>query len=95
MSGEHSVQCGVHGVQPETFVCQHIFASLTTQQPVGFHWPESDPSERPDAWCSACNDLLSHNGWEWTPEASAHAGIKLICGRCYDRARAICFGPTQ
>jgi hypothetical protein len=80
------VQCDKHGLQDETFVCQHIVATLVDGVPRGFHWANSDRS-RPDAWCSRCNE--TSNGGDWTPETERAAGVKLLCGACYDAAKAL------
>jgi len=91
-----SVNCTIHGPQPETFVCQHIVASLTTGEPVGFWWSTQNPeNSQPDAWCTECNERVGGAGGEWTPEAEAFAGIRLLCGRCYDRARELALGPRE
>lgn len=86
------IQCTLHGVQDEAFVCQHIAESLHARTPVGFFWSADDPSRRPDAWCSACNDRVAKTGGEWTGEALAQLGAKLLCGLCYDEARSINLG---
>ncbi len=83
------VHCQLHGSQDETFVCQHIAASLHTRTPVGFHWPETATELRPDAWCTECHRHLESAGWEWTPEAEAFAHISILCGACYDHAREL------
>ena len=87
-----SVECRVHGVQPTTFVCQHIADSLRTGEPVGFYWSRDDVSPRPDAWCSACNDRVERSGGEWVGDAREHLGAKVLCGSCYDDARRQCLG---
>jgi len=83
------IECGVHGLQDETFVCQHIVGSLRTQQAVGFHWPVSSPQRRPDAWCSDCEKRRIAGGGDWTEAVLASVGLKVLCGRCYDTAKSI------
>ena len=95
MAMSSDVQCPEHGVQPQTFVCQHLVASLGAGQPIGFWWSKDDDSERPDAWCTACKEQLASTGQEWTPESEAFARPKLICGGCYDRAYEINVGKRQ
>ena len=82
-----TVQCSEHGSQPETFVCQHIVRGLFEGVPYGFFWARDVDTPRPDAWCSACNEMVSRSGGEWTDEAVALASVKILCGRCYDRAK--------
>ena len=83
------IECGVHGLQDETFVCQHIVGSLRTRQAVGFHWPASPPQRRPDAWCSKCEVQRVEAGGEWTEDVLASVGLKILCGGCYDTAKGI------
>ncbi len=88
-SDAHSVSCDRHGPQPEPFVCKHIVQSLRDRRPVGFFWSNESTSSRPDAWCSACNERVAASGGEWTPEAEAFAGVSVLCGACYDDAKAL------
>jgi hypothetical protein len=83
------VTCPVHGVQDETFVCQHIVQTLLDGVARGFHWSGEGQSARPHAWCSSCNAVLEEAGWEWTREAEEFAHVKLLCGRCYDDAKCL------
>jgi hypothetical protein len=85
----NTVDCEQHGQQPETFVCQHVVQSLYTNKRVGFRWADDPENPRPDAWCTACNELLSEAGGEWNDRTESFAGVKLLCGACYDRAREI------
>ncbi|MCB1035467.1 MAG: hypothetical protein KDD47_16715 [Acidobacteria bacterium] len=91
MEKSRSAQCDQHGLQPATFVCQHIAASLVSRKPVGFFWPAEATEERPDAWCFACNERVKLTGGEWAGEAEASLGVRLLCGACYDDARALNF----
>jgi len=46
---------------------------------------------RGDAWCSACEEVRVREGGstgDWNERSEAFAGIKLLCGACYDRLRA-------
>lgn len=83
------VECATHGWQDESFVCQHIVASLHTGSPVGFHWPSASESLHPDAWCSACQAARVSAGGDWTPEVEELLNIKLLCGACYEHAKSI------
>jgi hypothetical protein len=85
----NDIQCERHGLQEETFVCQHIVTSLQDREPRGFHWPGESNQRRPDAWCSECNERLRQAGWEWTSEAERQANIQLLCGGCYDDAKGL------
>jgi hypothetical protein len=84
-----TVRCDRHGLQEEAFVCQHIVASLGDRLVRGFHWPRDSAQTRPDAWCSECNERLRQANWEWTAAAEHAAGVRLVCGRCYDEAKAL------
>ena len=85
---EQYVECCTHGKQQATFVCQHIVQSLKDGEPRGF-WSAAHKSgdERPDSWCSACEDKVNSTGGEWNDESEAFAGVTLLCGACYDRAK--------
>lgn len=92
---EHYVECHLHGKQQATYVCQHIVQSLQDQQPRGFWSSEESPENpRPDSWCSDCEDMVNKIG-EWNDESEAFAGVKLICGACYDRARLMNMAPSK
>jgi hypothetical protein len=90
MASEETTICSEHGEQTTAFVCQHIATSLGTGEAVGFFWSGEDPSARPDAWCEACERRRDAAG-EWTPEVAAQLGVKILCGVCYDNARAMVF----
>ncbi len=85
---EQLVECAEHGAQPATFVCQHILRGLEEDKPYGFWWADDPESTRPDAWCTACEEYLNADGGEWNDKTEAFAGVKLLCGSCYDRAKA-------
>jgi hypothetical protein len=89
MSPSRQIECAQHGLQDETFVCQHVVQGLRDGKPYGFWWASDSDSPRPDAWCTACDELVAQNDGEWTGDAAASANIKLLCGACYDRARAM------
>ena len=80
------VQCSEHGLQEETYVCKH---SLRTKEVIGFYW-SSKP--RGDAWCATCEKVRIAEGGssgDWNERSEAFADIKILCGACYDRVRAI------
>jgi hypothetical protein len=87
-----TVNCHVHGAQPETFVCQHVVQTLRDGVPRGLFWANEPNEPRPDAWCADCNSRVAASGGDWTPEAEALARVALLCGACYDRAKAINLG---
>ncbi len=79
------VECPEHGVREATFVCQH----LVSGSGAGFHWgtDKDEPDQRwPDAWCDACERIRESEG-EWNDQSEAFAAIRLLCDRCYERAR--------
>jgi hypothetical protein len=89
------IECGVHGLQDETFVCQHTVGSLRTRQAVGFHWPASPPQRRPDPWCSNCESRRVEAGGDWIEDvltvaafgALALLGLALVGFGAVRRAR--------
>jgi len=83
------VRCGIHGMQDETFVCQHIFESLKSGVPVGFVAAVDPESARPDAWCTRCEKARIEAGGQWTEEVNELLSIRLLCGACYDLAKGI------
>ena len=89
---EKYVECCEHGNQQATFVCQHIIATLEDGKPRGFWWAHDPENPRPDAWCSECESNVQKSNGEWNDENEAFAGIKLLCGACYDKAKEINLG---
>ena len=88
-----TVECGTHGTQQQTWVCQHIAQGMIERQRVGFCWSIENPSNpRPDAWCSACNERVEATDGEWVGEAADHAQPKVLCGACYDVAKSFHMG---
>ena len=47
---DSQISCSTHGVQIQTFVCQHIARSLHTRIAVGFHWPRTTEDDLRGAW---------------------------------------------
>jgi hypothetical protein len=70
-------------------VCEHIVNSMHTGVPVGFHWPGDSTQRRPDAWCTGCDKARVTAGGEWTEEVMKNVNAKVLCGACYDHAKAI------
>ena len=82
-----TINCGEHGKQQTTFVCQHLKNSLKTRERIGFFWAGG---KRGDAWCSQCEEVRIREGGEsgdWNELSEAHAQISILCGACYDRVR--------
>lgn len=83
------VECCQHGQQQATYVCQHIIQTLRDGKPRGFFSSEESPENpRPDSWCGECEDLVNRIG-EWNDESESFAGVSLLCGACYDRAKEL------
>jgi hypothetical protein len=82
-----TVECSTHGARTEAFVCQHLVESLQTLRLVGFFWAGVSKKQRPDAWCSDCNERVARTDGDWIGEAAAHLGAHLICSGCYDELR--------
>lgn len=80
------VDCSVHGPGYATFVCEHVRRGVAC----GFVHDTDDSAGDPcpDAWCSACNEVLAREGGEWTEAAKATANICVLCPGCYEEARA-------
>jgi hypothetical protein len=85
----NTVQCPTHGAQARTYVCQHIIQTLRDRQPRGFFYGGDAPTDRGDAWCAACDAMLTSSGGDWHEEIEAKAGISLLCAACYDEAKCI------
>ena len=96
MAETGTVHCDIHGVQQETFVCQHIAQGMVTKTRVGFSCTLDEPANpRPDAWCQACEERVRATGGEWVGETEAHADPKLLCGACYDLAKKFHMGENH
>lgn len=84
------IECGQHGEQDATFVCQHVVQGLVEGVPYGFWWAADDlENPRPDAWCTECNEWLAAADGEWTDRNVEQAKIQVLCGCCYDQARGM------
>ena len=94
-NNEHVVECAEHGEQQATYVCQHIVQTLKDGKARGFWWADDPDNPRPDAWCSECEAKVQETNGEWNDESEAFAGVKLLCGACYDRAKQINFSTTE
>jgi hypothetical protein len=60
-----------------------------------FWWADDPDNPRPDAWCSECEAKVQETNGEWCDESEAFAGVKLLCGACYDSAKEINLGPNK
>ena len=80
----NTVDCGVHGKQQETFVCEH----LVYGEGLGFFQGDDAENPRPDAWCSSCELIRQAHG-DWTEESMKLLKVKLLCGACYARAKKL------
>lgn len=89
------IECDKHGKQQETFVCQHIVQTILDGKIRGFWSAGDSDNPRPDAWCSECDANYQASGGVWNDENEAFAGIKIICGACYDQAKEINFGSKK
>lgn len=83
------VRCQTHGETDATYVCRHIVDSIDTGKAVGFFSPEDSDMARPDAWCAECNEVCRSEGGEWTEKALEFVQVTVLCGGCYDRAKAV------
>jgi hypothetical protein len=82
------VECCNHGKQQAAYVCQHIIQSLRDNEPRGFWSAEPELNDqRPDSWCNACEEMVNKTDGEWNDESEEFAGVTLLCGACYDRAK--------
>ena len=81
------VECSEHGDQEPAFVCRH----LNLREPVGFvegYAPEDPAEDLFQAWCSACDEILTQEG-EWNDRSEAFAAIRLVCRDCYREMKAL------
>jgi hypothetical protein len=80
-----TVECDIHGEQSQAFVCVHLLGDDCT---AGFNSDvATDDYPFPDAWCDNCEIIRTqHDGWNKANEDLAQ--IKLVCSRCYCKARA-------
>jgi hypothetical protein len=85
---DKKIRCATHGVLDRAYLCQHLFGSLTTGVPVGFHFP-AEPDVHAEAWCSVCDAVWDEGEDECTPAVEASLGLKVVCTACYDRAKGI------
>lgn len=83
------IECGKHGTASATFVCQHLVASLSSGERVGFVAAVDSTAPRPDAWCHTCESVRIRCGGEWTDESESFAGVTLLCSSCYDEVSTL------
>lgn len=88
-----TVHCEKHGLEQQTWVCQHIADDLRDRKRVGFFWTVHDKDNpHPDAWCSDCECRVRTTGDEWIGEAADHLQPKMMCEFCYDIAKVFHMG---
>jgi len=81
------IDCPEHGSAAAALACRHLFSG----QGLGFHVgpdPELPDALWPDAWCDACEAVLSKEG-TWNDTALAQADFALLCSGCYERVRLL------
>lgn len=82
------INCSTNGLQQSTLVCQHIVDVLHRRVQVGFWWSADDPNhQRPDAYCTDCNERVKLTNGEWVGEALEKTNPQSLCGACYDLAK--------
>ena len=81
--GQKLISCGIHGDQPQTYVCRHIVESLRTGKAVGFWWSRSEDGVW-DAVCNDCNNLSQEAFDALGPE-----NIEVLCLGCFEDAAAM------
>ncbi len=74
--------CPQHGRSVPAFLCRHLMGGSG----LGFFYADEPGNPYPDAWCSACDDVLQRIG-EWNTESEAFAGIHVVCSGCYTDAK--------
>jgi len=88
-----SVECGSHGLRPETYVCKHLGDAASEDRVIGFNCAESEgPDDLRDAWCDECHKVFVANGWEWTDESPTPDGLAILCADCYVETRELAAG---
>jgi len=87
VSDKPNVHCDTHGSQQETFVCEHVLEGWRAKTCVGFHAVPDSENPRPDAWCTACEQVFQEIGGDWENAPEREPKIRLICGACYDQAK--------
>jgi len=88
MSAEdRNIDCPEHGSAASSLVCQHLAAG----QGLGFHVgldPDAPDAPWPDAWCGACEEVLSKER-RWNDASVAYADFRLLCSGCYQKVRLL------
>jgi hypothetical protein len=77
------VQCQSHGASEPCYLCEHIEMHSFGR---GFNTAVNAESQRPDAWCDACDELLEGVD-DWEALGDRHPKIRVVCGGCYDALR--------
>jgi hypothetical protein len=83
------VECAHHGPCIATFTCRHLAHGVGC----GYHAADALDDPWPDAWCDACEVLMTREGG-WNDASEEFARIQLLCSRCYEGAREMNRRPT-
>jgi hypothetical protein len=81
---KNPITCDEHGTTEGCFVCQHLIQSKIQMKIVGFFAAEDSDSERPDAWCTACDKLLMKHNGNWDQTVKEFSKTSVVCSGCYD-----------
>jgi hypothetical protein len=89
MRDDDTCDCDEHGVQPITFVCNHI-TEVAHGETVGFvSGAPEDENDLRDAWCDECDAYLQSHGGEWVDgSVEVPGGIHILCSECYQLREA-------
>ena len=75
------LECERHGAQNEAFICSHLVLTLADKMPRGLIWSRDEDGSI-NAYCVACDDMLTEAGGEWTEELQDRAGLATACEAC-------------
>jgi hypothetical protein len=96
VSGGETVNCGIHGPQPFSFVCTHIAHGLLGETSPGFIYTPDPNEDYPVAWCEGCEMVFSAMSDNWITEfEKQQADYKLLCALCYQEARDLAVGGDR
>jgi len=95
MNPDETIDCGVHGRQPISFVCTHIAHDLLDGTTPGFVVAPEDDQLLPLGWCDECEAMVQQLGGDWKDEATERAEFKLLCALCYVEAKGIAISANR
>jgi len=95
MIEQDTIECGLHGRQPISFVCNHIAHGLLDGSTPGFVIAPENGEALPLAWCDQCETMVDLLGGNWSEEASRRAEFKLLCAECYAEAKGLAVAAGQ